>query len=383
MALFRWLFGNQKKIPKKTFKSEIEDELKVFLRYIKLFESKKRAIDDIDVSWFKGRINNVIYQTKQVMDIIRNEMRKEKKERRIINHILHSPLSSDDQIPSVEDLEDIISRLFQNLNLQLKLLKNFSEHQDINKIDKDLKELVHEEQSLLFGEREVLERLLHAIERLEAAEKLKVKGAEFNYDVWMTEGSKIERVLCFKFDNMISNLSKLGEPVNILDIGCDVGMCLKQLYQRYGNVIGLYGLGKKRMPLWASGLRDTKKATLRRGISEQAKERLLRKFVDTRPWRKDAISWHVGHAEMLSRIFQSEMFHLIYSHHGILHSNNLVRALQESQVVLKKGGIIVFDLSEEQKKEVELKLKGFKIIKSKHIFGSSVGGNEIMHLLKI
>ncbi len=243
--------------------------------------------------------------------------------------------------------------------------------------------------SVLDSLKEIFQRLFDEYlgEQKELAEKIEHAG-KTKYNVFKTSKDMVEWGLNLRFDLIVSDLTKLGSPVRILDLGCGDGLCLKQIYNKYGNAVKLYGLAIKREEAWTLSLREYVDAVLFQGWSEYAKRRAkegqgFKEFKELRPWNQKAITFRLGYAERLSKIFKLNFFHLIYSHHGgIMHANNLLKALDEARKVLKHRGMIVFDVSERQKNSVLKDLKSFKVVKEGASLAPTGQFTEVLHLMK-
>jgi ubiquinone/menaquinone biosynthesis C-methylase UbiE len=123
-----------------------------------------------------------------------------------------------------------------------------------------------------------------------------------------------------------------GEKSHVLEIGCGGGNAASDLKKELGSKIKLSALGLKRLGNWKS-------------LSNSSK-----------------INWHVGDVNKLSKLraFPKESVDFIHSNIGLGHSYNPYLALQQSHVVLKKGGRVLFTFDGTSELTIP---KGFKPVK--------------------
>lgn len=130
-------------------------------------------------------------------------------------------------------------------------------------------------------------------------------------------------------------LPKRGRPGRILDIGCLHGNTLYDLYRIFGN----------RALYWGTSLRYNKNW----GAIKQKSG--------------NAIQFKVALAETISKRFTRNYFDFIYSNMGIMHAEDVNRAIRQAKRILRKGGLLVISLDAKKPD-----LTGFKTVKKNVAF---------------
>ena len=120
--------------------------------------------------------------------------------------------------------------------------------------------------------------------------------------------------------------------LRVMDLGCGGGYALKELAQMFGSKVELTGTGVTKNPEWKTPFAETDKN----------------------------IKWRIAHAENLAQKFPANHFDLIYSNLALSHASDIRKSLMNIKKVLRKGGIAIFNLSQNKKLP---KIAGLKEVK--------------------
>jgi ubiquinone/menaquinone biosynthesis C-methylase UbiE len=124
--------------------------------------------------------------------------------------------------------------------------------------------------------------------------------------------------------------------LQVLDLGCGAGVAARELAKKVKGQAKITGTSVARLKEW------------------------------TEEKNPENLEWRVAQFQKLAQKFPANKFDLIYSHNGLMHDNNLKKALENARDVLKTGGILVFN----DIKSVTLpKVEGLELVSSEESSG--------------